>query len=142
MEHQSTHAPASARASAPATSPTGIALRALGAAALGVALAAIAEYLFFVGHAAWLNTIVWAVVGIALGALSRRWSTAIWVDAVVGFAIVFSYSVMGYQGAAPLLNALVPFALIGLVGAAGMAAAGAFGFALRRLFTRTKKTEK
>jgi len=142
MAHQSTHAPASARASAPATSPTGIALRALGAAALGVALAAIAEYLFFVGHAAWLNTIVWAVIGIALGALSRRWSTAIWVDAVVGFAIVFSYSVMGYQGAAPLLTALLPFALIGLVGAAGMAAAGAIGFALRRLFTRTKKTEK
>ena len=142
MEHQSTHAPASARASAPATSPAGIALRALGAAALGVALAAIAEYLFFVGHAAWLNTIVWAVIGIALGALSRRWSTAIWVDAVVGFAIVFSYSVMGYQGAAPLLTALLPFALIGLVGAAGMAAAGAIGFALRRLFTRTKKTEK
>src|SRR4051794_12754700 len=112
----------------PRHSLAGIAFLALGAAALGVALAAVAEYLFFVGHAAWLNTIVWAVIGIALGALSTRWSTAIWVDAVVGFAIVFSYSVMGYQGAAPVLGAVAPFALIGLVGAAGMAIAGALGF--------------
>jgi len=129
-------------AAAPAATPAGVALRALGAAALGVGLAAIAEYLFFVGHAAWLNTVVWAVIGIALGSLSRRWSTAIWVDAVVGFAIVFGYSVMGYQGAAPVLNALVPFALIGLAGAAGMAAAGALGFGAKRLLTRSKQTAK
>ena len=69
-------------------------------------------------------------------ASSRRWSTALWVDAVLGFAIVFSYSVMGYQGAAPLITALAPFALIGLVGAAGMAAAGAAGVAIRQLLTR------
>ncbi len=118
------------------SSPASIALRALGAVALGVALAAVAEFVFFVGHFAWLNLVVWAVVGIALGALSRRWSTAIWVDAVVGFAIVFSYSVMGYQGSAPLLNALAPFALIALGGALGMAAAGAAGFGLRRLVSR------
>jgi hypothetical protein len=117
----------------PAISPVGIALRALGAVVLGVALAAVAEFLFFVGHFAWLNLVMWAVVGLALGALSRRWSTAIWVDAVVGFALVFSYSVMGYQGSAPLLNALAPFALIALVGAIGMAVAGAAGFGLRRL---------
>ena len=125
--------PAAPDPESPTTSPAATLLRALGAAVLGVGLAAIAEYLFFVGHAAWLNTIVWAVIGLAIGALSKRWSTAIWVDAVVGFAIVFSYSVMGYQGAAPLLNALLPFALIGLLGAAGMAVAGALGFGLRRL---------
>ena len=118
------------------SSPAGIALRALAAVALGVALAAVAEFLFFVGHFAWLNLVMWAVVGLALGALSRRWSTAIWVDAVVGFAIVFSYAVMGYQGSAPLLNALAPFALIALGGALGMAVAGAAGFGLRRLVSR------
>jgi hypothetical protein len=116
--------------------PAVIALRALGAAALGVALAAVAEFLFFVGHLAWLNLVVWAVVGLALGALSKRWSTATWVDAVVGFAIVFSYSVMGYQGRAPLLSALVPFALLALGGALGMAVAGAAGFGVRRLLSR------
>ncbi len=120
----------------PAISPAGIALRTLGAVVLGVALAAIAEFLFFVGHFAWLNLVVWAVVGLALGVLSRRLSTAIWVDAIVGFAIVFSYSVMGYQGSAPLLNALVPFALIALGGALGMAVAGAAGFGVRRLVSR------
>lgn len=111
-------------------------MRALGAAILGVGLAAVAEFLFFVGHAAWLNTIVWAVVGIAVGALSSRWSTAIWVDAVLGFAIVFGYSAMGYHGSAPLVTALAPFAVIALVGAAGMSAAGAAGFAVKRLAAR------
>ena len=128
----------------PVIGPAGVAARALGAVILGVALAAVAEFLFFVGHAAWVNLIVWAVIGIALGALSRRWSTAIWMDAVVGFAIVFSYSVMGYQGAAPLTAALAPFALIALLGAAGMAAAGvvgfALGFAVRRLRARGDRT--
>jgi hypothetical protein len=120
----------------PVVRPARIALRALGAAALGIALAAVAEFVFFVGNAAWLNLIVWAVLGLALGALSRRWSTAIWVDAVVGFALVFSYSVMGYQGNAPLLDALAPFALIALVGAIGMAVAGVVGCAIRRLVSR------
>jgi len=118
----------------------GVALRILGAVALGVALAAVAEYLFFVGRGSSLNLVVWGVVGLAVGALSRRWSTAIWVDAVVGFAIVFTYSVLGYQGAAPLLGALVPFAGIALVGAVGMAAAGAAGFAVRRLITRNRRS--
>jgi hypothetical protein len=119
----------------PSIGPAGVALRAVGAAILGVGLAAVAEFLFFVGHAAWLNLVVWAVIGLAIGALSKRWSTAIWVDAVVGFAIVFSYSVMGYQGSAALVTALAPFALIGLVGAVGMGVAGAVGFAVRRVFS-------
>lgn len=122
----------------PASSPRAVlrVLRVLGAAILGVGLAAVAEFLLFVGPGSSLNLVVWAVIGIALGALSRRWSTAIWVDAVVGFAIVFSYSIMGYQGSAPLMTALAPFALIALGGAAGMAAAGAAGFAVKRLFSR------
>jgi hypothetical protein len=113
----------------------GVALRALGAVVFGIVLAAVAEFVFFVGHAAWLNLVVWAVIGLGLGALSKHWSTAIWVDAVVGFAIVFSYSMMGYQGSAPLISALAPFALIALVGAAGMGVAGAAGFGLRRLLS-------
>src|SRR5436309_1830621 len=113
--------------------PAGVALRDSAAVLVGVGLAAVAEYLFFVGPGSSLNLVVWAVIGIALGALSTRWSTAIWVDAVVGFAIVFSYSVMGCQGAAPLITALAPFALIAVVGAAGMAAAGALGFAVKRV---------
>jgi hypothetical protein len=122
------------------STPAGIALRALVAVALGVALAAVAEFLFFVGPLAWLNLVVWAVVGLALGALSRRWTTAIWVDAVVGFAIVFSYSVMGYQGSGPLLNALVPFALLALGGALGMAVAGVVGFALSPIRGRGRRS--
>jgi hypothetical protein len=125
--------------SRPRLGATAIVLRALGAGVLGVVLAAIAEYLFFVSRGSWLNLVVWAVVGLVLGALSKRWPTAIWVDAVVGFAIVFTYSVLGYRGAAPLVGALAPFAAIALVGAVGMAAAGAAGFALRRLVTRGRR---
>lgn len=117
----------------------GVAARILGAAALGVALAAVAEYLFFVGPGSWFNLVVWAAVGIVVGALSRRWSTAIWMDAVVGFAIVFTYSVLGYRGAAPLAGAVLPFAGIALVGAAGMAVAGIVGSAMRRLVVRSRR---
>jgi hypothetical protein len=139
--------PPAASASSPSPAPpaparlgaAGIVLRIVGAAALGVALAAVAEYLFFVGRGSSFNLVVWGVVGLVIGVLSRRWSTAIWADAVVGFAIVFTYSVLGYQGVAPLLGALLPFAGIALVGAAGMAAAGAAGFGIRRLVMRGRR---
>jgi len=139
--------PPAASASSPSPAPVrparlgaaGIVLRIVGAAALGVALAAVAEYLFFVGRGSSFNLVVWGVVGLVIGVLSRRWSTGIWADAVVGFAIVFTYSVLGYQGVAPLLGALLPFAGIALVGAAGMAAAGAAGFGIRRLVMRGRR---
>jgi hypothetical protein len=114
------------------TTPAGIALRAAAAVLLGILLAAVAEYLFFVGDLAWLNLVVWAAVGVAVGAASRRWSTALWMDALLGFTLVLSYSIMGYRAGAPLLGALLPFAAIALIGAFGMAGAGAVGHALRR----------
>ncbi len=114
-------------------SSAGIAVRAAVAVALAVLLATIAHFFFFVGDTAWLNLIVWAAVGLAIGAASRRRSTAIWVDAMIGFAIVFSYSIMGYASSAPLLGALAPFALIALLGALGMAATGLAGHSCRRL---------
>ncbi|MDP9095980.1 MAG: hypothetical protein M3N26_05410 [Pseudomonadota bacterium] len=113
-------------------STAGIAVRAAAAVGLAVLLATTAHLFFFAGDIAWLNLIVWAVVGLAMGAASRRRSTAIWVDAVIGFTIVFSYSIMGYASNAPLLGALAPFALVALLGALGMAAAGLTGHSCRR----------
>jgi hypothetical protein len=115
------------------TTPAGIALRVAATVLLGILLATVAEYLFFVGDLAWLNLIVWAAVGVVIGAASLRWSTALWMDALLGFTLVLSYSIMGYQASAPLLGALLPFAAIALIGALGMAGAGAVGHALRGL---------
>ena len=99
----------------------------------GVALAAIAEFAFFVGPLAWLNLVFWALIAIVLGFVLRTWAMAIAVCAVLGFTIVVSYSIMGYHGTAPLSNALSVFAVLGVAGAIGMAAAGAAGHLVRRL---------
>lgn len=95
-----------------------------GAVALGVALAAIAQFAFFVGPFAWLNLVFWALIAIVLGFILRTWATAIAVCAVIGFTIVVSYSIMGYHGSAPLSKALPAFAVLGVTGAIGMAAGG------------------
>lgn len=123
-------------------SPAGIALRAAAAVVLGVLLAAVAQFVFFVGAAAWLNLIVWAVTGLAIGAASRRRSTAVWVDAVLGFTIVVGYSIMGYASSAPVLGALAPFALIAVLGALGMAATGLAGHSCRRLLHAGAQTTR
>lgn len=107
--------------------------------ASGVLFAAIAEFAFFVGSTAWLNLFVWAGAGIAIGAAAGAWSRAIWFNAILGFALVLSYSIMGYRAAAPLLGAIVPFIVIALFGALGMATAGIVGQAIRRLRRRRRQ---
>ncbi|MEO6532028.1 MAG: hypothetical protein ABIO06_00485 [Pseudolysinimonas sp.] len=106
------------------------------AALLGSVLAAIAYYLFFTGSWAWLNLIVWAVVAATTGFILRTWRLSILDCAIIGFAIVFTYSILGYQGSSSLLAVLPAFALIALVGALGTTAMGLVGQLVRRR-TRT-----
>ena len=103
-----------------------------GAVVFGVVLAAVAEFAFFVAPFAWLNLVFWAIIAIAIGFVLRTWAMAIAVCAVLGFTIVLGYSVMGFHGSAPLVNAFPAFAGLGVVGAIGMGAAGAIGHLLRR----------
>jgi len=106
--------------------------RLAGSVALGVALAAVAYFVFFVGSWAWLNLLVWAAVGCVVGRIARTWPAAVVNSAAVGFTIVLSYSIMGYQGEAPLRSEILPFSIIAVLGAVGMAVAGALGHLSRR----------
>ncbi|NEN04683.1 hypothetical protein G3T36_02255 [Diaminobutyricibacter tongyongensis] len=113
-----------------------------GAVVFGAALAAIAEFAFFVGPLAWLNLVFWGLIAIVLGFVLRTWAMAIAVCAVLGFTIVVSYSIMGYHGSAPLSNALSAFAVLGVAGAIGMAAAGAVAHLLRQFRTAQRAPQR
>jgi hypothetical protein len=101
------------------------------AALIGAVLALVALYLFFHGPLVWLNLVVWALVAGIIGFSVSTWRLSILDSAIVGFAIVFSYSILGYQGAGSLLAAIPVFALIAVAGAAGTAAMGALGHLVR-----------
>ena len=101
------------------------------AALFGVALALVAYFLFFHGPLVWLNLVVWALVTGIIGFRSTTWRMSIIDSAVVGFAIVLSYSILGYQGASSLITAIPAFAAIALVGAVGTTAMGVLGHFVR-----------
>lgn len=115
----------------PREGPLRVVANVLLAVLLGAALAALASFVFFVGTLASLNLVVWAVIGLGIGLIARTWRQTILDCAIVGFTIVVSYSILGYQGAASLVTAIPVFALIALAGAVGMAAAGAIGHLVR-----------
>ncbi|MEO7122694.1 MAG: hypothetical protein ABI400_06180 [Lacisediminihabitans sp.] len=102
-------------------------------------LAAIAQYLLFIGTLAWLNLIVWAVIAISIGLALRDWAMTTSVCAVLGFSIVLAYSIMGYKATAPISTALPVFTVLAFSGALGMVAAGALGQMLRRLIRSSAK---
>ena len=105
----------------------------LGAALIGVVLAAIAHYWFFVGTFAWVNLVLWAIIAIAVGAAARTWAMTISVSAIIGFCIVLVYSLLGYHATAPLPTVEPAFAVLSIVGALGMAVASATGHQLGQL---------
>lgn len=112
----------------------------IGAAVLGVVLAFVAGFWFFLGSLVWLNLVLWAVIAVALGAALRSWFDTIAACAILGFSIVVSYSILGYGGVAPLATVLPAFGLFGIFGAIGMTAGGSLGHLLRRLRRRPTGT--
>jgi hypothetical protein len=112
------------------------------AALFGVFLAVIAQYLFFVEPPAWLNLVVWTIIAVSVGMTLRTWAMTISICAVIGFSIVFTYSMTGYHANAPLLAAVPLFALLAIAGAIGMAAGGAIGHLLRRLGNHSPSTSR
>lgn len=110
----------------------------LGAAVLGLALAALAYFVFFVTPLASLNLVVWAVVAGVIGFVAPTRRLAILDSAIVGFSIVFSYSILGYQGSASLLSAIPVFALLAVAGALGMVAVAAIVHLIRSRVRRAR----
>jgi hypothetical protein len=61
--------------------------------------------------------IPWAIMGLALGALSGTRGAALLLGGVFGFAASYVFVIHGYAGAQPLVTRLAPFLIFGLIGA-------------------------
>ena len=85
------------------------------AVGLGALLGLLSARVVFVGSA--LSLLPWGLVGLALGACCRTVARACLTGAVYGFTLAYVFMVSGYDGAAPLHTRLVPFLVLGLVGA-------------------------
>jgi len=107
------------------------------ALAIGVALGVVGARVVFVGS--WLNLIPWGVAGLLLGAWSRPWWSATLVGAAYGFALAFSFMVAGYRGSLSLTTRLVPFAVLGFVGAVGGLMAAITGAAAFAIIARLRR---
>jgi hypothetical protein len=99
------------------------------AVATGVLLGFLGARVVLVGSG--LSLVVWAVAGLALGLRFGPGPVAAAVGAVFGFALAFTFMVAGYDGADPLVTRLLPFAVLGAVGAVCGAAAAWAGQVLR-----------
>ena len=70
------------------------------------------RYLFL----GWSSLIPWGIAGLALGYWSQR-GERVMVGVLYGFALCFSFMIVGYTGTASLVSRLPFFGLVGVFGA-------------------------
>jgi hypothetical protein len=109
---------------------TRVVLLATVAAVAGAMLGYLGARVVLVGSG--LSLIPWALAGLAVGGCcaSRRLAAA--AGALYGFALAFTFMTTGYDGTAPLHTRLLPFAVLGMVGAICGAVLATVGHGLRR----------
>jgi hypothetical protein len=82
---------------------------------LGAVLGVMGARFVLVGSG--LSLLPWAVAAVLIGLTSPSYAGAIKGAARFGFALAFAFMLAGYDGQAALASRLLPFALLGLVGA-------------------------
>ena len=90
-------------------------IKAVSALILGGILGTLGARYLFVGSAH--SLIPWSLAGLLLGYWCKSRKEAVIIGILYGFALVFSFMLAGYQGVAPLVTRIAPFAVLGLVGA-------------------------
>lgn len=95
----------------------------------GVVLGIAGARFLLVGSA--LSLLPWGLTAALTGYTSRSRGSTISVAASYGFALAFSFMIAGYQGQPPVSHQLLPFALLGLLGAACAALLALAGRALK-----------
>jgi len=60
--------------------------------------------------------IPWAAIGLAIGWLCVNNKAALINGAVYGFALAYTFMVVGYNGTDPLSHKLLPFVIFGVIG--------------------------
>lgn len=64
-----------------------------------------------------LMLILWAIVGLIIGAFCVSRKAATLNGAVYGFVLAYTFMVSAYNGTAPVSTKLLPFVIFGIVGA-------------------------
>jgi len=82
----------------------------------GIAIGILTSRYIFVNSA--LGLIPWTLVGLLLGIWAANRIEALRLGALYGFFLLFSFMFGGYQGAASEASRILPFAALGLIGAA------------------------
>lgn len=85
-------------------------------ALLGVVLGLACSRYVLVGSG--LSLIPWALAAFLIGSRGRSTRRAVVDAAAFGFALAFSFMCFGYQGRDPLTTRILPFSVLGIVGAA------------------------
>ena len=109
-------------------------------AALGAILGLIGARYIFVGSP--LSLIPWGLAALLIGYFSTTWKGTLGSGVLFGFCLAGTFMVAGYQGTAPVTNYLIPFAVIGLVGALCATAGATAGQLIgRKVRPRTRSNE-
>ena len=98
-------------------------------AVLGAILGLIGARYIFVGSP--LSLIPWGLAALLIGYFSTTWKGALGSGALFGFCLAGTFMVAGYQGTASVTTYLIPFAIIGLVGALCATAGATVGHLIR-----------
>ncbi len=101
------------------------------AAAVGAALGYLGARILLVGSG--LSLVPWALVGLGLGAASHSRRQAALLGGVYGFSLAYAFMVSGYDGSASLRSRLLPFLVLGALGALCGLASSMVGRRLRLL---------
>ncbi len=64
-----------------------------------------------------LVLVPWAIIGLLIGALNATIRSTTITGATFGFFLAYVFMLAGYNGNAPLVTKLIPFTMLGLIGA-------------------------
>ena len=84
-------------------------------AVVGIILGIVASRYLLVGSG--LSLIPWGIIGLLIGVWCPTYRQAIYVGALYGFLLAFSFMAAGYQGSAPILSRVPFFTALGIFGA-------------------------
>ena len=97
---------------------------------VGLLLGAVVSKYLFVGS--WLNLVLWGAAGVIIGWFTRSFRESLASGAVFGFVLAFSFMMAGYSGTMPVASRILPFSILGVVGAVCGIVLTIFGYWLSR----------
>lgn len=82
---------------------------------VGAVLGVIGARFLFVNSG--LSLIPWAIASLAFGYFATNMRQALGIGATFGFALAYTFMLVGYGGSEPIITRLAPFILLGIIGA-------------------------